>query len=107
MSQFALVPNKRSGFTLVELLVVIGIIALLISVLLPALQAARRQADRVKCLSAMRQIGVAFFLYGNDNKGMWPASRHTFTGTAGGMGPVGGPITTTARDKRWHDFIGR
>src|SRR5688500_20346065 len=64
--------RKRSAFTLVELLVVIGIIALLISILLPALNRARAHANLVDCQARLRQMGQAMHIYAANNKDLLP-----------------------------------
>jgi prepilin-type N-terminal cleavage/methylation domain-containing protein/prepilin-type processing-associated H-X9-DG protein len=69
-------PAQRfaAAFTLVELLVVIGIIAVLISILLPALGKVRRQAYTLQCSSNMRQVSMAMLMYIQDAKGKFPAA---------------------------------
>lgn len=79
------------AFTLVELLVVIGIIALLISILLPALNSARESANVVKCASNMRQIGLAFAQYAADWKGSYPP----------GITPLDDSVTGLRNENTW------
>jgi prepilin-type N-terminal cleavage/methylation domain-containing protein len=64
--------SKLKGFTLIELLVVIAIIALLMAILMPALQRVRKQAKAVACQSNLRQWGVVFSMYTEDNDGKLP-----------------------------------
>jgi prepilin-type N-terminal cleavage/methylation domain-containing protein/prepilin-type processing-associated H-X9-DG protein len=64
--------QRRPGFTLVELLVVIGIIAVLMGILMPSLGKAREQANRIKCLANLKQIGSAMFMYANEHKDRLP-----------------------------------
>ncbi|MCC7349149.1 MAG: prepilin-type N-terminal cleavage/methylation domain-containing protein [Phycisphaerales bacterium] len=66
-----------NAFTLVELLVVIGIVSVLIAILLPALNKAREAANKTACLSNVRQIAMIFVMYANDNKGSLPLFAHS------------------------------
>jgi prepilin-type N-terminal cleavage/methylation domain-containing protein/prepilin-type processing-associated H-X9-DG protein len=93
------------GFTLVELLVVIGIIALLVSMLLPALNAAKRQAESVKCMSCLREIGNANAMYVNENKGWevpgWLRSYYTISYTQTS------PAVTDFGPQYWYQFLSK
>jgi prepilin-type N-terminal cleavage/methylation domain-containing protein len=76
------VKIRTKAFTLVELLVVISIIALLLAILMPALNKVRMQAQLVTCLSNEKQISLAVFMYANDNKDTLPNTKTYFTSLA-------------------------
>jgi prepilin-type N-terminal cleavage/methylation domain-containing protein len=69
--------RSKQGFTLVELLVVVGIISILISILMPALSRAREQANRAACLSNLHQLAALTVVYATDNKGLVPGEYRT------------------------------
>jgi len=67
------IAQRTGGFTLVELLIVIGIIALLLAILMPTINRGREAGNRIKCMSNLRQLAMAFVMYTNDNRGAFPA----------------------------------
>ena len=73
--RFKVLSKRHRAFTLVELLVVIGIIALLVGILLPAVSAARERSKRTACLSNLRQLAAASIMYADSFKGHYPNSN--------------------------------
>lgn len=101
-------PASRA-FTLIELLVVVAVVALLISILLPALQAARRASQQVVCRSNIRQVGLAAILYAQDHDDqVWPVSPEGGPGIpriGGAWARLPGPEEGTIRPGYLYDYV--
>lgn len=92
--------RRLAAFSAVELLCVIGVIALLVALLVPIITRARARAVQVKCSAALQQIGTSYAAYAAAHDGWWPMARHDYAPP--GLADVP-PFRT--RTKRWHDFI--
>src|SRR5947208_399870 len=96
MNAWARRPRHTGGFTLVELLVVIGVIAILIGLLMPALTRARQQANSVKCMANLHVLGTMLQAYENENKGwLFPVGPENLFGKPTTLG------TNVPPNERW------
>jgi prepilin-type N-terminal cleavage/methylation domain-containing protein len=93
--------RAHRAFTLIELLVVIAIIAILAALLLPSLTAAKQKAQAIKCLSNMRQWGLAFTMYSQDNNNFVPEEGNT----GEPIDYTGSPTTADNLDYAWYNCV--
>jgi prepilin-type N-terminal cleavage/methylation domain-containing protein len=107
--------RRRAGFTLVELLVVIGIIAVLLAIILPSMKKARMSAQKVQCMSNMRQITLACLMFSNDHHGCmvnrsassllgWDQYGN-LSGSTAGKNPLTNSVTDTSSWVSWQRAI--
>jgi prepilin-type N-terminal cleavage/methylation domain-containing protein/prepilin-type processing-associated H-X9-DG protein len=94
--------QKNRAFTLVELLVVMGIIAVLTAVLLPAMNRAREQANQITCLSNLRQLSMAIIMYCQDNEGWFPRAAPYAVASAVVLGR---PTSAATQGESTQDYI--
>ncbi|MHC4147634.1 MAG: type II secretion system protein [Planctomycetota bacterium] len=88
--------NRRSGFTLIELLVVIAIIAILMAIMMPALQRIKEQAREMVCRANLRQYGIAQTMYLDDHDDRYPSAWRSLVANER-------PVAGYERYCRWHD----
>src|SRR5271169_6230181 len=86
--------KQKKAFTLIELLVVIAIIAILAAMLLPVLAAAKRRAQRINCVSNIKQVNLAFRIWEGDNNNLYPMALSTSAG--GAMEAIACTVTSGA-----------
>ena len=93
--------SRLRGFTLIELLVVIAIIAILAAILMPALASAKQKAQSIKCLSNLRQWGLGFHMYADDNSDSVPEEGNV----AAGINDTGSPTSTDNYHFAWYNCV--